>query len=149
MSAVRQSGRELEQIVRETPARLRAFNEAQSAQSYRPGGWSRKQILGHLIDSAANNHHRFVRALTENPLIMPAYRQEEWVGANQYDQREWASLIEFWTAYNSHLCTFFGNLPPEAATHLCAIGNAQPVTLEFLMVDYVDHLKHHLTQILD
>ena len=39
-----------------------------------PDSWSPRQELGHLIDSAANNHIRFVRAATEPEFSGPGYR---------------------------------------------------------------------------
>jgi len=113
-----------------------------------PEGWTRKQILGHLIDSAANNHHRFVRAQFEPGMSIPSYAQKEWVAANQYSVRPWNELIELWTIYNRHLLFLMEHVPKNVLANTCKVGQDEPATLEFLMVDYVRHLKHHLDQIL-
>jgi hypothetical protein len=139
-------------VLASAPAKLLALSEPQA--STRPdhrltsGGWSRKQILGHLLDSAANNHHRFVRAQFEPNFAMPAYAQEAWVDAGRYTQRRWTELVQFWTVYNRHLLHLMETAPREYLSRLCRIGADDPVTLEFIMVDYVGHLEHHLQQIL-
>jgi hypothetical protein len=43
--------------------------------------WTRKQLLGHLIDSASNNYQRFVRLQQGNLVGFPGYDQEFWVAA--------------------------------------------------------------------
>jgi hypothetical protein len=111
------------------------------------GRWSRKQILGHLIDSAANNHQRFVRGQHQRDLPTPAYAQEQWVETERFEDREWTDLVQFWIAYNRHLLHLMKHVSPEYLGSIIRIGNFEPATLEFVMVDYVSHLKHHLRQI--
>src|SRR5712691_8176740 len=84
----------LRHVLTSAPAKMNALTEGEANQ--RPGtdGWSRKQILGHLLDSAANNHHRFVRAQFEPEFAMPSYMQEPWVDSNRYDSRAWSDLVE-------------------------------------------------------
>jgi hypothetical protein len=137
----------LRRLIQTVPSRLLALTDAQASVKPHTGGWSRKQILGHLLDSAANNHHRFVRAQFEPGFAMPGYVQDSWVDSNRYDARDWSDLIEFWTLYNRHLLHLMETVPREHLPRLCVIGAGDPVTLEFLMVDYVGHLEHHLNQI--
>jgi hypothetical protein len=111
------------------------------------GHWSRRQILGHLIDSAANNHQRFVRGQLNSELASPGYAQEQWVETERFQDREWTDLIQFWLAYNRHLLHLMSHVRPESRTTSIRIGGDDPVTLEFVMIDYVRHLKHHLDQI--
>lgn len=111
------------------------------------GSWSRKQILGHLIDSAANNHQRFVRAQIEDELKTPGYAQEAWVATERFENREWIELVQFWLAYNRHLLHLMLHVPSEKLRSLVRIGGDGPVSLEFVMIDYVRHLKQHLEQI--
>jgi DinB superfamily len=111
------------------------------------GRWSRKQILGHLIDSAANNHQRFVRGQLDRDLTMPGYAQEKWVETERFDDREWSDLTQFWLAYNRHLLHLMSHVPQERLDATIRIGGDDPVSLEFVMIDYVRHLKHHLEQI--
>jgi hypothetical protein len=139
--------------------RLLTMSEAEASRR-RGGdeGWSSKQIVGHLIDSAANNHRRFVLAQLKDDLQFDGYAQEDWVSAQGYDAEPWAQIVELWRAYNLHLAHVMSRAPeaalrrPRAAHSLDRIAfklvdAAQPATLEYLMTDYVDHLKHHLRQI--
>jgi hypothetical protein len=111
------------------------------------GRWSRKQILGHLIDSAANNHQRFVSGQLERELATPGYAQEQWVEIERFEDRAWSDLVEFWLAYNRHLLHLMSRVAPERLGGTIRIGGDDPVSLEFVMIDYVRHLKHHLAQI--
>jgi len=111
------------------------------------GHWSRKQILGHLIDSAANNHQRFVRGQLQDDLAMPSYAQNEWVETERFEDRDWRDLVQFWLAYNRHLLHIMKHVSPDRLNATIRLEGHDPMTLEFVMVDYVRHLKHHLEQI--
>ncbi len=141
------SADELRTIVREITPRLKAITESSSAAKASPGKWSKKEIIGHLIDSASNNHQRFVRAQLADSLAIPGYEQERWVTTQQYQVESWAELVSFWSAYNVHLAHVIAGVPQEKCGHKVQIGQSAPVTLEFLMTDYLRHLKHHLEQI--
>lgn len=114
-----------------------------------PEEWSKKEILGHLIDSAANNHQRFVRAAS-NPgeVTIHSYNQNDWVRIQQYDDMEWDELLELWIAYNRHLSHVIECIPENAFHALCNIGKPEPVMLEFVIKDYLRHIRHHLADLL-
>jgi len=137
---------------------LLQISEEQSEVAPAPGKWSPKEIVGHLIDSAANNHQRFVRAQFTDDLIFPGYQQDEWVRVQCYNTRLWAELVELWRFYNQHLAHLMAMTPEEVRTksrarhnlHLLAwqpVAESEPVTLEYFMRDYIGHLQHHLDQI--
>jgi hypothetical protein len=113
-----------------------------------PEDWSKKEILGHLIDSAANNHQRFVRACYNAASDFPPYSQNDWVCIQQYNDLDWETLVTFWSVYNRHLAHLIECIPQEALSSPCNIGKAEPVTLEFLIKDYLRHLQHHLNDLL-
>jgi DinB family protein len=139
---------QLQRIIEETEKRLSAFSEAESQERPAPDKWSRKEALGHLIDSASNNHQRFVRAQLQGELVFPGYAQESWNRAQQYQSEPWDNLVRLWASYNRHLAHVIAAIPESSAGKKCAIGDHEPVTLEFLVTDYVRHLEHHLGQIL-
>ena len=141
-------------------ARLGALDEADVRRARGGSGdaWTPKQIVGHLIDSAANNHARFVRAQFTNDLAFDGYEQEQWVSAQRYDEESWPLLVALWKNYNLHLLHVMACAPDEAlrqprTQHTLdkiawqAIDAGQPATLEYLMTDYIGHLKNHLQQI--
>ena len=145
-------------VIEESAERLLALTDEDAGRERGGGGWSAKQIVGHLIDSATNNHRRFVLAQFTDDLVFDGYAQEDWVGAQKYDRASWALLVELWRSYNLHLAHVMSHAPAEALTReraahsldriaWQAVDAARPVTLEYLMRDYVGHLKSHLRQI--
>jgi hypothetical protein len=113
-----------------------------------PDKWSKKEILGHLIDSAANNHQRFVRASYNAAATFPEYNQNDWVRIQRYQESEWSTLVALWSAYNRHLSDVIERIPEGALFAPCNIGREQPVPLEFVIRDYLRHMRHHIGQLL-
>ena len=111
------------------------------------GKWVKKEILGHLIDSAVNNHQRFVRAQFANPFNGPGYDQRAWVQVQRYRERPWRELVELWAALNRHVAAVIERVPAETLQTPCTIGHGEPASLEWWMRNYVRHLRHHLEQI--
>ena len=145
------------------PSRYRSSRPsriANAAVPRAPGKWSRKEIVGHLIDSASNNHQRFVQAQFTDELLCSTYDQDAWVRAQRYGEAQWSELVSLWALFNEHLARVMVAIPaeprmkPRARHNLdqVAFGTfpaSQPVTLEQFMHDYVVHLEHHLAQILE
>ncbi len=117
-------------VERATP-QLRAMSDDVASAPVAEGKWSRKQILGHLIDSAANNHQRFVRVEPDGF----KYDQNAWVQVQRYASAPWPSLIALWSEYNLHLAFVIEAMSGETAK-----------VLDALIADYVEHLEHHLVQ---
>jgi hypothetical protein len=149
--------RDFEETIRGATARLQEISADESCKSS-DGEWSPKQILGHLIDSAANNHQRFVRGQFTDHLEFPGYEQEQWVSAQQYNDESWPAVIELWRAYNMHLLHVVSVIPQHVLTQprdkhsldqiaFNTVDRRSPTTLEYLIRDYLVHLKHHLDQI--
>lgn len=113
------------------------------------GRWSKREVLGHLVDSASNNHQRFVRALLQAELTWPGYDQEGCVRVQRYAEYPWKSLVEFWGGYNRLLAHIVGSIPEAKRNTICQIGDNLPMTLEELAIDYVRHLEHHLQQLVE
>ena len=139
---------DLDTVLLEALPRLSALDDAKSLVPRAPGAWTPRESLGHLVDSAVNNHQRFVRAQVDPSLAFPGYEQEGWVAVQGYRERPFSEIVHLWHALNVHLCHVIRRLPAEAASLRCTIGGDAPVTLEFVARDYVRHLRHHLGQVL-
>lgn len=138
----------LASIVNSAYPRLRAISESQASEQPYHEKWSFKGVLGHLIDSAANNHQRFVR-MQELPNIGTfRYSQEHWVRSQHYESEPWSDLVELWHRYNLHLVHVIEHVNPDSLGNLCDVGDPQPVSLKLIIEDYVRHVEHHLKQIL-
>jgi hypothetical protein len=138
---------QLELAVESAAHRLRGLDDVIIARRPAPGKWSTREILGHLLDSAANNHQRFVRAQQPEPLMLPPYAQDHWVGVQDYQGAPWSELVELWRLYNRHLARVMRRIPGERLGTVLRIGSNEPVTLGYLVEDYLVHLRHHLAQV--
>jgi hypothetical protein len=139
----------LERTVAFEAVNLSALTDEQAA--VRPAGtdsWSPKQELGHLIDSAVNNHLRFIRASLEGEYSGPGYDQGGWVRAHGYHDWPWQNLIDAWRQHNVVLVQVITRIPEDRLPAPCVIGHATPVTLRFVIEDYILHMQHHLDHIL-
>lgn len=139
---------ELRQLVQEYGARFRAMDRDTFSLKPSPGRWSRKELLGHLVDSAQNNIRRFVTAQYE---LLPhvVYDQDRWVALQDYTHYPAGDLIDLWELLNRHLCIILAHMTPEAAERCCDTGRQgqQLHSLYFLAGDYLAHMKHHLEQV--
>ena len=136
----------LSSVVASALPRLSAISEEAAAHKPAPDKWSTKETLGHLIDSAANNHQRLVRLQFERQIALPGYEQDGWVRAGRYQETPWREIIALWVAYNRHLATIIDALDPSSLGHVWHSPGGD-VTLEFIADDYVVHMRHHLAQI--
>jgi len=127
---------------------LKSVPEPLADVSWREGGWTRKQIVGHLLDSAANNRQRFVRASTAGSYAGPKYEQDAWVAAHGYSEQSWATLLAWWETEHDILMSVVDRISQDRLETPCLVGENAPVTLQFLIEDYVEHQKWHLKQLL-
>ena len=149
---------DFKQTVDASAERLRQISESEAGRPRADDHWSAKQIIGHLIDSAANNHPRFVLGQLKDDLVFPGYDQNGWVETNHYQEASWPQLVDLWRAYNLHLHHLMSHADAAKLGTPCTlhtleeiafntVPQSKPATLEYLMKDYVDHLNHHLGQI--
>lgn len=149
-STFQQAANRLAAVIEERAPGLRAISEDRSLWRYGEGKWSKREILGHLIDSAANNHQRFVRAPESGVLDHPTnYDENEWVAAQRYHDEPWANLVNLWIGYNRHMAHVIASLPDTKRDVLCRVHFPKNVTLLWISHDYVDHMNHHLRQIFE
>ena len=110
--------------------------------------WTRKEVLGHLIDSASNNHHRFIKIQDDETSfnIIP-YTQDDWVKRNNYANQSSDTLITLWYYYNTHLAHAIRNIPEHVFDKKCILKDNSTTDFEFIVSDYIKHLNHHLEEI--
>ena len=130
-------------------ATLSAVNPALADTPWRRGGWTRKQIVGHLLDSAANNRQRFVRAAADGHYTGPKYGQDAWVRAHGYAEQNWETLVRWWQAEHEILAAVVDRIPEERLGAPCVVGEDPAVTLKFLIEDYLEHQRWHFSQLIE
>jgi hypothetical protein len=146
---MKQTAKEIRAVIENAESAINNITDEEAGIKPSPEKWCKKEILGHLIDSAANNHQRFVRAVYKTADQFPTYNQNEWVRIQQYDKSSWTNLIVLWEAYNYHLCDLIERLPDDVKEAPINTGKDVPATLEFVVKDYLRHLKHHLEKIIE
>ena len=137
----------LRDLLHLVPGRLQNLSEDSVERKATPATWSPKEELGHLLDSAANNHQRIVRAQLEETPAMPGYEQNRWVAVHAYQRRDWKELIEVWEAINRQLLAAAEAVPDSGWSRTLTVAGSEPLTLKFVMDDYVAHMLHHLQHI--
>jgi hypothetical protein len=142
-----QSVKHLRRLINEIPPRLSKLPASQVGSKPSLSTWSPKQELGHLLDSAANNHQRIVRTQLENEPHMPGYDGDDWVEQHRYQQRNWQEMIDLWRALNQQLLTAAEAATETAWSRTCTIADSLPLTLKFVFEDYIGHMVHHLKHI--
>lgn len=139
----------LEKILKEAPKKLKKITEKEASERLLIGKWSKKEVIGHLVDSASNNHQRFVRMQIDNNLQLPKYKQNEWVEVQHYNQRKWVDVIELWHIYNLHLLHILRSMNSFKLSNVADFHEQGTLRLQFIIDDYVDHIEHHLKQVID
>ncbi|HXB11464.1 MAG TPA: DinB family protein [Bacteroidia bacterium] len=127
--------------------KFKGISEKEWSTPTSEGAWCKKEILGHLLVSASNNHIRFVRIqLVTNDFTGLSYEQDFFVSSQKYKDRSASELIELWVSFNRHLAHVIKHIDPSKLNVICKIGNSEPVPFLFVIEDYLGHLKHHLKQ---
>ena len=138
--------KDLETVIEQHLPALKSLGESTLAHKPSPAKWSKKETMGHMIDSAQSNIRRFVVAqYEENPLIV--YNQDKWVAICNYQHWNSTELIDLWYLLNRDICEILKNISSETAHRQCRSPELQ--TIKWLAEDYVKHLLHHLHQVLE
>jgi len=140
---------ELQEILNDFALKIKAINTNEFNAKPNPNKWSKKEVLGHLIDSAHNNLRRFVVGQYEQqPNIV--YDQDFWVNANDYQHMIDSEVISLWQLLNERIIAILSKMPIENYDRTCNTGKISPSihTVQWLASDYIKHLKHHLNQII-
>lgn len=146
------------QLILDTYTQLSQISPEKATQKPNPEKWSIIEIMGHLIDSANNNHRRFTKAQWQENMIFDGYAQAEWVAAQNYQTADWQLILDLWKTYNLHICQLMKNTPEEKLNKkvvehnlhqiaMVTVPAEQPTSLGYFMKDYIFHIEHHLNQI--
>lgn len=140
---------ELNSIITEYSGKISAISDDAFSAKSSPGKWSKKEVLGHLIDSAQNNLRRFICGQYETSPPKIVYEQDRWVSANSYQKMDKKEVVALWVLMNGRIAAVLQQMSPDAYGRQCDTGKESVVLhgLQWLAQDYVKHLKHHLNQI--
>lgn len=139
---------QLEKHIQEVPEHFKQFSTEVLLQKPAPGKWSKQEILGHLIDSAINNLKRFTDTqYFPQPYTVIRYNQDELVVINRYQQLPLAHLLQLWSILNTQILNIISTIPTDKLPYIVIIPSGDSKTLEWLAIDYVEHMEHHLKQI--
>jgi len=133
----------LASVLRDAMPWLVTISEAEASVPEREGKWNAKEVIGHLIDSAVNNLGRIVRLQIEPGQSLPGYEQMAWVRLQHYAEREWPQVLALWFALNEHVAWTIGHVEKARLANRGVVAG-EPLTLGFLIEDYVAHMEHHL-----
>jgi hypothetical protein len=138
--------KDLEAVISRYLPGLKSLDESRLAHKTTPSKWSKKELIGHMIDSAQSNIRRFIVAQYEEmPTI--TYNQDKWVAMAGYQQWNSSELIDLWYLLNRQICEILKNISPEMAQRQCMTEELH--TVEWLAKDYIKHLEHHMHQVLE
>ena len=142
---------DIETVIEQACNLLKSLSEDVVRKRPAPTEWSAKEVIGHLIDSASNNHQRFVRLQITDGLIFPEYGHENvnWVKIQRYQETPRDELLDLWQGLNRHLARIIRNVDKTCIDHIWVVDEDTAITLGDLMVDYLRHLKDHILQIED
>jgi len=116
--------------------------------SKRPGTdrWTLKEIVGHLIDSASNNHQRFVRLQIVDELIFPGYGKDnsKWLEIEKYNELNFYDIISLWKQYNILIGNIIKETDEGKLENYWIKSDGDKITLKDLMIDYVRHMREHV-----
>jgi len=142
---------DIENSVNVACQQLRSLGDEAIEARPTPDDWSVKEIIGHLVDSASNNHQRFVRLQVADDLVFPDYSQDNdaWVSIQSYQEAHWNDLLDLWRYFNLHLARIIRTVNEDCIDHKWVVDKHTPIALGELMIDYLRHLKDHLQHIRD
>jgi hypothetical protein len=138
--------RELREIIDGYSRKIAAIPDREFSAKPVANKWSKKEVVGHLIDSAQNNLRRFITAQYEATPPFIVYQQDFWVDSNQYQAMDRHDIVQLWRLLNERICVVLENMPDANYTKQSNTGTLH--TLEWLAADYVKHMKHHINQII-
>jgi len=149
----------LKDIIEEVYPVFERMSSAQFSEKPSENKWSPKEIVGHLVDSAFNNHRRIIKAESQEDLLFEGYDQDEWVARNNYQNRSKKDILELWRISNLHFGESVYSLSKEKLNHKTKVHSyfgwsmipfeeGKEESIVYLIADFVYHTEHHIVQIL-
>ncbi|WP_299161741.1 DinB family protein [uncultured Tenacibaculum sp.] len=146
---MKQTIRNLEELLKKGLKYLSQFSELEISKKIDVDKWSKKEILGHLIDSGINNLQRFTEIQFESkPYRIRKYEQNKLVKVNDYQNAEIKELLNFWVSINNRILNLMKLQTEKTLNYKIELDKDNISDLRFLMTDYVNHIEHHLNQIM-
>ena len=144
-----ETAKRLEQLIDSGFNYISKSSKTELTRKTNPEKWSKKEIVGHLIDSGINNLQRFLEVQFErNPYKIRDYNQDELVKANDYQNSDLNEMVELWISINKRIINLMRQQSEKTLNFKIELNNGTISDLRFLMNDYVDHFEHHLNQII-
>lgn len=145
----------MNQLISEIPEKVLAIPEDTLTVKPAENKWSKKEIIGHLCDSAFNNHSRFIRAQFQpEPFKIVRYEQDEWVKLNNYQNIPAKEILDLWVRLNRQIVNIITAMPSDKLAVMCDLGTAAfregdvEKNMLWLIEDYVLHMEYHLHQVI-
>lgn len=148
---VRKASQKIESLISEWESRLLKLSEEQITEPRNSQNRNIKQIVGHLIDSSVNNHHRIVRLQYTKRLLFPDYQPDNdtWIKLQNYESKNWEELVQFWKLYGLHLAFIINQVEEQHLDNLWTDGFIKPISLEDIIIGFPEHFALHLNEIRD
>jgi hypothetical protein len=129
------------------PARYQQFSEEVLLRRPAPNKWSKKEILGHLCDSALNNLKRFEDIqCSSQPYAVVGYKQDDLIAINRYQELPLDHVLLLWRTLNQQIIHVISTIPADKLSYTVLLSSGESKTLEWLVVDYIEHMDHHWKQ---
>lgn len=139
---------QLTTYINQIPTQVLEIEAEELVRKPAPGKWSKKEIVGHLVDSAVNNLKRFSESqILPQPYKMIPYQQDELVIINRYNDLPADHILLLWKTLNQQIVYVMSNIPTEKLAYTLITTTGEPVTLEYWALDYLRHMEHHFKQI--
>ena len=146
--AIKQVVDRLTAHLKKIPARYQQFSEDELLRRPAPNKWSKKEILGHLCDSALNNLKRFedIQCLPQ-PYTVVGYKQDALVAINRYQELPLDHVLQLWKTLNQQIVYVISSIPADKLHYTVLLASGESYTLEWLVEDYIEHMDHHWKQV--
>lgn len=140
----------LEYLIHQISDFIKKSSEEEISKKLSPNKWSKKEIIGHLVDSGINNLQRFTEIqFEEKPYQLKSYKQDQLVEANDYQAAKREDILNLLIAINSRIINIIKLQTDETLNYQIVTSENEHFDLKYLIEDYVTHFQHHTKQIIE